>query len=400
MNNKYLTVTEINKYIKLKFDTDPELAIIYLKGEISNFKYHSTGHLYFSVKDENSKILAVMFAGNARKLKFKPTDGDKVLIVGRVGVYEASGNYQVYVEEMIQDGIGSLYLEFEKLKKKLGELGYFDEYHKKPIPKFPKKIGVITASTGAAVRDILTTIDRRYRLAEVIIFSSLVQGIGAKEDIVRNIELANTYDLDVIILGRGGGSIEDLWAFNEEIVAKAIYNSKIPIISAVGHEVDFTISDFVADIRAATPTAAAELAVPNTIDLLNTIDNYKIRISKMVVNKIKNNKEILNKLINSYALKNPMNIYEIKIQKLDNIINRLSNIIDKKLEFNKNRYLNILNKLETLNPFLTLKRGYAIASINNVPINNIKKIKINDNLKVELYNGYINTKVLEVEKLK
>lgn len=400
MNNKYLTVTEINKYIKLKFDTDPELAIIYLKGEISNFKYHPTGHLYFSVKDENSKILAVMFAGNARKLKFKPTDGDKVLIVGRVGVYEASGNYQVYVEEMIQDGIGNLYLEFEKLKNKLGELGYFDEYHKKSIPKFPKKIGVITASTGAAVRDILTTIDRRYRLAEVIIFSSLVQGIGAKEDIVRNIELANTYDLDVIILGRGGGSIEDLWAFNEEIVAKAIYNSKIPIISAVGHEVDFTISDFVADIRAATPTAAAELAVPNTIDLLNTIDNYKIRISKMIINKIKNNKELLNKLINSYALKNPMNIYEIKIQKLDNIINRLNNIIDKKIEFNKNRYLNILNKLETLNPVLTLKRGYAIASINNVPINDIKKIKINDNLKVELHNGYINTKVLEVEKLK
>ncbi len=398
MNNKYLTVSEINKYIKNKFDGDTNLNLVYLKGEISNFKNHTTGHLYFTVKDENSRILAVMFANNAHQLKFKPTDGDRVLIVGRVNVYEANGNYQIYVQEMIQDGIGNLYLEFEKLKKKLGELGYFDDSHKKLIPKFPKKIGIITAATGAAVHDIMTTIDRRYGLTELYIFPCLVQGEGAKDNIVKNIILANTYDLDVIILGRGGGSIEDLWPFNEEVVAHAIYNSNIPIVSAVGHEVDFTISDFVADLRAPTPTAAAELVVPNINDLRNEINNYKIRASQIMVSLIRHNANVLSGLVNSYVLKNPTNIYEIKTQKLDYIITRMIDVIDHKMEINKNKYLNILSKLETLNPILTLKRGYAIVEKDGLPIANINNIKKDDIIRVEMNDGFINSKVTEVEK--
>ena len=305
MNDKYLTVTQINKYIKYKFDNDQNLNIVYLKGEISNFKSHSSGHLYFTIKDESSRIMAVMFRNNAMKINFKPNDGDKVLVVGKIGVYEASGNYQIYVEEMALDGVGNLYLEFEKLKKKLELEGLFDQKYKKPIPKYPKNIGVITATTGAAIRDIITTINRRYKLVNVSIFPCLVQGDGAKEDIVRNLNRAQDYDLDVIILGRGGGSIEDLWAFNEECVARAIFDSKIPIISGVGHEIDFTISYFVSDLRAPTPTAAAELAVPSTLELINALNQLNIRCNKSVRNLLDMKKQQLKKLTDSYILKNP-----------------------------------------------------------------------------------------------
>lgn len=397
-NNNYLTVTEVNRYIKNKIDEDVNLNIVYLKGEISNFKAHPTGHLYFTIKDENSRILAVMFASSVRNLNFKPQDGDKVLVIGRISVYEATGAYQIYVNEMVQDGIGNLYLEYEKLKKKLEGLGYFDQSHKKQIPRFPKKLGIITASSGAAIRDIITTINRRYNLVELYIFPSLVQGTGAKEDIVKNIKLANTYDLDTIILGRGGGSIEDLWAFNEEIVAQAIYDSKIPIISGVGHEVDFTIADFVSDLRAPTPTAAAELAVPNKEDLLNEIKNLKIRSAKVVISEIKNNAIILKRLMESNALKNPINVYEIKTQKLDYIITKLIDTTNYQLDNKKNKYLNIITKLEPLNPLLTIKRGYAILKKDDKAISDIKNIKKDDIINIEINNGIINSKVIEVNK--
>lgn len=418
MNNEYLTVTQINKYIKYKFENDENLNLVYLKGEISNFKNHSSGHLYFTLKDENSRIMAVMFRNNAMKIKFNPTDGTKVLVIGRINVYEANGNYQIYVEEMMEDGIGNLALEFEKLKKKLSEKGYFDERFKKPIPKFPKRIGIITATTGAAIRDIITTINRRYRNVELDIFPCLVQGVGAKEDIVRNINLANNFDLDVIILGRGGGSIEDLWAFNEEIVAEAIFNSKIPIISAVGHEIDFTISDFVADLRAPTPTAAAELAVPNTIELITYINQLNIRKNKAIINLINKNKEKLLSLTSSYILKNPESIYEVKSQKIDSLVDKLlyimkntlsndynrlnnlnvsiSNNIKNIMTIKTNKYINILNKLETLNPILTIKRGYTITSIDNKSINSIKSIKKDDLIKTEFTDGFIKSKVVEI----
>lgn len=396
MNDKYLTVSQINKYIKYKIDTDENLRTVYLKGEISNFKNHTTGHLYFTLKDENSRILAVMFKSAASKINFIPQNGSNVLVVGRISCYEANGNYQIYVEEMIEDGIGNLYLEFEKLKKSLGEKGYFDEKYKKPIPKYPKKIGVITASTGAAIRDIITTINRRYRLAEVILFPCLVQGENAKEDIVRNLEKANNYNLDVIILGRGGGSIEDLWAFNEEIVADAIFKSKTPIISAVGHEIDFTISDFVSDLRAPTPTAAAELAVPNTIDLINNINQMKLRLGKSITNKLEINQNKLKALLNSYALKNPKAIYEVKAQRLDILIDKISIYTNNIFEAKTNRYISLIDKMEALNPIKTLKRGYSITKINDKVVN-IKDIKKDMVITTELDEGKIISKVMEVK---
>lgn len=398
MNDKYLTVTQINKYIKYKMDNDSNLSVVYLKGEISNFKNHSSGHLYFTIKDESSRILAVMFRTNASKINFKPVDGSKVLVVGRISCYEASGNYQIYVEEMLKDGVGNLYLEFEKLKKKLGDKGYFDDIYKKPIPKFPKKIGIITAPTGAAIRDIITTINRRYKLVELYIFPSLVQGENAKDDIVKNLNCASNYDLDLIILGRGGGSIEDLWAFNEEVVADAIFKSKIPIISAVGHEIDFTISDFVSDLRAPTPTAAAELSVPNTIDLINYIKQLEIRASKSMENIIDTKKSRLNSLINSYVLKNPKNMYEIKSQKLDNLVDKLNIYIKRNINDNNNRFINILNKLDALNPINTIKRGYSITKSKDKVITSIKNVSENDIITTDLVDGIITSKVMSVEE--
>ena len=256
MNKEYLTVSQLTKYIKYKIDNDINLQEVYLKGEISNFKAHTRGHFYFTIKDEGSRINAVMFASNAFKVKFIPEDGMKILVTGKISVYEATGGYQIYVNEMMEDGVGNLYVAFEQLKKRLKEEGLFDERYKKQIPKIPERVGVITAPTGAAIRDIISTINRRFPLAEIILFPSLVQGDGAKEDIVRQIKRAENYNLDVLIVGRGGGSIEDLWAFNEEIVARAIFDCPIPVISAVGHEIDFTIADFVADLRAPTPTGS------------------------------------------------------------------------------------------------------------------------------------------------
>ena len=276
MERRYITVGTLNRYLKNKFDTDPNIQKVYLKGEVSNFKGHTRGHLYFTLKDEESRINAVMFSFNASKLNFVPEDGMKVLVCGKVSLYPPTGQYQIYVEEMTNDGLGNLYLMFEALKKELSELGYFNEEHKKKLPKYPKKIGIVTAPTGAAIKDILSTIKRRYPICETLLFPCLVQGELAKDDIVRQINKANEYDdIDLLIVGRGGGSYEDLWAFNEKVVADAIYNSRIPIISAVGHEIDFTIADFVADLRAPTPTGAAEMAVPNMSDLLNLITQYK-----------------------------------------------------------------------------------------------------------------------------
>ena len=296
--------------------------------------------------------------------------------------------------------MGNLYLEFERLKKKLGEKGYFDDCYKKQIPNFPKKIGIITAPTGAAIRDIITTINRRYKLVELFIFPSLVQGENAKEDIVKNIELANTYDLDVIILGRGGGSIEDLWAFNEEVVADAVFKSEIPIISAVGHEIDFTISDFVSDLRAPTPTAAAELAVPNTIDLINYIKQLEIRSNKSVLNLLDINKNKITSLLNSYVLKNPRNMYEVKAQKLDNLVDKLNLLIKRNLNDNNNKFINILNKLDALNPINTIKRGYSITKIDDVVITSVSDITNDAVITTDLADGKIISKVMNVEENK
>ena len=348
MNNKYLSVSAITRYLKAKFDSDDNLRVVFLKGEISNIKYHTTGHLYFSIKDETSKINAIMFSSSAKKLLFKPVDGSKVLVTGRISVYESTGGYQIYVDEMQEDGVGNLYIAFEKLKKDLAREGLFDQKYKKPIPKIPNRIGVVTAPTGAAIKDILSTIKRRYKACEVILFPSLVQGDMAKDDIAKNIKLAENYNLDVLIVGRGGGSIEDLWPFNEEIVARAIFDCTIPVISAVGHEIDFTIADYVADMRAPTPTGAAEMAVPNVSDLINLVNNLKIRLNEAMNKKINYQKLYLDSIKNSYALKNPMIMYENKKQKLDILIDNLNKVLIKKYDSAKHR-LEILKSNYILN---------------------------------------------------
>lgn len=419
--NKYLTVSAITKYLKYKIDNDEHLQNVYLKGEISNFKPHPRGHLYFTIKDELSRINAVIFANIASKIKFKLEDGMKVLVHGKISIYGPNGNYQLYIDEILEDGIGNLYIAFEQLKAKLAKEGLFDPEHKKAIPKIPHRIGIVTAPTGAAIRDILSTIKRRFPICETILFPSLVQGSEAHLDIVKQIKTAQEYDLDVLIVGRGGGSIEDLWPFNEEMVARAIYESKIPIISAVGHEIDWTISDFVADVRAATPTGAAEIAVPNLSDLINRIENLKINATKYLFNKIGNYHLLLKKLSESYILKNPMNIYQVKEQMLDNLINRINNIIsniivDKKHLFyyikesyilknphliyqNKKNDLNkMIEKLEILNPLSALKRGYAIIKKDNKAISDIKLFNINDKIDIILNKGLLKVSIMKIEK--
>ena len=361
MVNNYITITQLSRYLKYKFDNDKNLNVVYIKGEISNFKAHTRGHYYFTLKDEGSRINAVMFSSSVSKLKFLPVDGMKVLVTGKVTVYEATGGYQIYVSDMVEDGVGNLYIAYEQLKKKLEAEGLFDASHKKKIPRMPKKIGIVTASTGAAIRDILTTIKRRYPIVETILFPALVQGKEAGEDIARKIEIANTYDIDTLIIGRGGGSIEDLWPFNEEVVARAIYSSRVPVISAVGHEVDFTIADFVADLRAPTPTAAAELAVVDQKTILEYLVNSQSRCYHAIIKKVKEKSLVLDKIMSSYVLKKPGNIYEVKEQKLDMIMDRLILCIKNILEQNRVRLYQCSNSYVLNNPtmlFLSKKEYY------------------------------------------
>ena len=397
MEEKYLTVTALTKYIKYKFDHDHNLEDVLLEGEISNFKHNSRGHFYFTLKDDNAQISATMFSTYASRVKFEPEDGMKVYVRGNVSVYEPSGTYQINVKEIKSDGLGDLYIAYEKLKKELEALGLFDEAHKKPIPRFPKTIGVITSPTGAAIRDIINTISRRYPLAKLILYPAIVQGDESKNDIVKQIKKANEDNLvDVLIVGRGGGSIEDLWAFNERIVAYAIYDSNIPIISAVGHEVDFTIADFVADKRAATPTAAAELATPNIdvlketissmVDVLNKKINYKFNEYKMMLTN-------MDKIIDS---KNPINVLEHKRDLLSNYNERLNLLIKKVLDNKKNEYVLKNHTLELLNPLSIMNRGYSIAKVNGKVITKSKEVKVGEELEIDLQDGRIKTEIKEV----
>ncbi len=412
MESKYISISVINKAIKNVIDVQPFLQKVYLKGEISNYKGHTRGHLYFTLKDDTSRINAVMFASRATSLNFVPKDGMNVLVEGRISVYEASGSYQVYVDKMSEDGVGDLYQEYEKLKKKLEQEGLFQEEHKKTIPKYPKKIGIITAPTGAAIRDIISTIKRRYPLTQTILFPTLVQGELAKDNIVKQIKTADKYDLDLIICGRGGGSIEDLWAFNEECVARAIYEAQTPIISAVGHEPDFTIADYVADLRAPTPTGAAEMAVPNLRDLKILIKQYKIRAGENINNKLNFYLKKLNDLKKSYILKNPLAMYEVKEQKLDNLINTINIYIKNKLLQAKEAYKNItskyiltnphtiyekkqhdfeilVNKVKLLNPLNILDKGYSVVEKNKEIIKDYNKLNVNDEINIRFSKGNI-----------
>ena len=417
MNDKYITVSQLTRYIKYKIDNDINLNEVFLKGEISNFKAHSRGHFYFTLKDEGSRINAIMFASSTKKIKFMPADGMKVLVTGKISVFEANGGYQIYVSDMLEDGVGNLYVAFEQLKKKLELEGLFDPSKKKAIPKIPKRVGVITAPTGAAIKDIISTIKRRWPLTEIILFPALVQGEMAADDIVKQIKLSDSYNLDTVIGGRGGGSIADLWPFNEEIVARAIYDCKTPVISAVGHEIDFTIADFVADLRAPTPTGAAEMAVPQYSDIINYLGQLNIRANSAINNKIKNYRQKLNSIQNRNIFKNPMVIYQAKEMVFDALFERLKfsiknifndrekrllaiknsyvlknpyQILDKKA----NKYLQIVSKLETLSPIKTLQRGYTFTKKDGKVVTSSKNVKKDDILDIEFTDGMVKTKVI------
>ena len=396
---RYLTVTALTKYIKYKFDHDHHLEEVLLEGEISNFKHNSRGHFYFTLKDENSQISATMFASYASKCKFEPENGMKVFVKGKVTVYEPSGSYQINVTEIKNDGIGDLYLAYEKLKKELAEKGLFNEEHKRPLPRFPKTIGVITSPTGAAIRDIINTISRRYPLCQVILYPAIVQGDDAKDNIVAQIKKANFDNYcDVLIVGRGGGSIEDLWAFNEPVVAYAIYDSNIPVISAVGHEIDFTIADFVADKRAATPTAAAELATPDIRVLKENIIYDLNQILKRTKYIFEERKMYLANLDKRLEALNPVNTLKHKREVLEGDVMRLNMLINQILTMKKHRFELLKKELDSKNPLSIMERGYSISESEGKIVTSVQDVKKDSIMETKLIDGSIISKVLEVKE--
>lgn len=385
-----LTVSQINTYLKSIIEDDKNLRNIYISGEISNFTNHyRTGHFYFTLKDDKGAMKAVMFRQSATRLKFQPENGMKVLVRGSVGVYERDGVYQIYCDDMIPEGLGELTIAFEQLKSKLENMGIFRSEHKKPIPEMPKRIGVITSPTGAALQDILSVLERRFPLAHVIFEGVQVQGDSAAGQIAAAIDkFSEKNAADVIIVGRGGGSIEDLWAFNEEIVAMAIYNCNIPIISAVGHETDFTIADFAADLRAPTPSAAAEIAVPDYRELLFTVDKTLDSLDDYIDKVLERYKMKLMKYESVLAQQSPEKTVELYNQLLSACEDKINSIIKNKIDFYDNALLHYTSKLEAVNPLKVLLRGYAIVEDeNSLPIKSSKAVSKGDNIKVKLYDG-------------
>jgi exodeoxyribonuclease VII large subunit len=442
---RYLSVTALTKYIKRKFEADPHLRDIHVRGEISNYKQHSSGHMYFTLKDEKARILAVMFSSQSRLMKFSPENGMKVIVKGDITLYEPSGQYQIYIKEMQPDGIGELFLAYEQLKKRLELEGLFAQEMKKAIPSYPKTVGVITSPTGAAIRDIISTIKRRFPITNILIFPALVQGDNAASSIAKAIKKANDrQEIDVLIVGRGGGSIEELWGFNEEIVARAIYASIIPIISAVGHETDFTIADFVADLRAPTPTGAAELAVPHIEELMERVLQRQTRLLRVMNEKIRFEQGRLGRVQKSYAFRYPLRLYEQKLEQLDKLTealvrgaSRLSILkrgqldsLKKQLRRNhpsealhaaENRYtrsqkeinramLQILSKkqtefdrvistLQALSPLRIMERGYSLVYKDGTQlVKSINQVKEDETIQIQLTDGSLFCKVDKIKE--
>ena len=363
MKSTVLTVQQLNDYVRTLLYRDPLLQKLHVRGEISNFKVHTSGHMYFSLKDRQDRIQCVMFKQNAQNLKFLPKDGMEVIVTGRVSIYTRDGLYQLYVDDMEQSGLGALHLAFEELKKKLREEGLFDDTHKKPLPLLPQKIAVITSHAGAAVRDIIRVIHNRNSHVDILIVPVAVQGEGAARQIARAIDYVNTRaDIDLIITGRGGGSIEELWAFNEEIVARAIYNSSIPVITAIGHETDFTIADFVADVRAATPSNAAELAVPEASYMQSFIDSLKNYLLNAIMENINEKQHRLNIIRNHYAFQSPCVLVEQQSQYFDQLSQRFYSAFQHIIQQKSDRLSKAISNLETLSPLKVLSRGYVIVT--------------------------------------
>ncbi len=386
--NLAITVTELNKYIKEKIDQDEYLNNILVKGEISNFKNHYTGHMYFTLKDENCLVKCIMFKSYAQKLNFVPKDGMKVMVFGAISVFERDGVYQIYVKIMEEDGIGDLYTKYEELKNKLEAKGMFANEHKKEIPKMPKVIGVLTSQTGSVIRDIINVSTRRNPNVYIKLFPVPVQGEGAGEKIAEGIKLMNEKKLaDVLIIGRGGGSLEDLWPFNEEIVADAIYNSEIPIISAVGHETDFTIADFVADLRAPTPSAAAELAVPDIFEVKEKVYEYQKRLRTSLLKNLELIKLRYQKCVESFVFKEPTRNIQEQYLKLDTFIKSMTSSIKDEIKNKKSNYSELVAKLDTLSPLKTMSRGYSIIQKKGAIIKSTNELNTGDMIDLKFIDG-------------
>ncbi len=395
MKYNAVTVTQLNKYLKDKFDNDENLEAILVKGEISNFKNHYTGHLYFTLKDENSLIKCIMFKGYAERLNFIPKDGMKVMVFGSVSVFERDGVYQIYAKSILEDGVGDLHEKFEQLKNKLEAEGLFDVKHKKAIPMYPRIVGVLTSQTGAVIRDIINVSTRRNPNVYIKLFPVPVQGPGAAEQIAEKIKIMNEKKLaDVLIIGRGGGSLEDLWPFNEEIVARAIYESELPIISAVGHETDFTIADFVADLRAPTPSAAAELAVPDVYELKQKILNYQNRYRQALKKKIEVMKLRFESVMKSRVFTDPLRKIIDNSTILDNYMIRLENSVEKIQKERRNNYAELITKLDTLSPLKTLSRGYNLAEKDGKIVKSVYQLEKDEVVKLKFIDGNRDVKVL------
>ncbi len=390
-----VTVTQLNNYVKRVLENNSYLKNIWIKGEISNCKQHSSGHIYLTLKDEGSVLRAVMFRSSALSLRFLPENGMKILARGRISVYERDGQYQLYIEEMQPDGIGALHIAYEQLKSKLSEEGLFDDKFKKPIPKYPETVGVITAATGAAVRDIINVLKRRYPLAKIKLRPVTVQGETSAKEIASAISFFNEHRLaDVLIVGRGGGSIEDLWSFNEELVARAVFASDIPIISAVGHETDFTICDFVADLRAPTPSAAAELAVPSASTLFEKISSAKTALIYHMNHKLERNTQLLERMMRSPSLSSFNELISDLNMRLAQAEKLLEQSIETILKQKSDSMAMLFNKLDALSPLKVLSRGYSLAtSSDGALLTSSSQVKIGDEISVKLSDGSINCEV-------
>lgn len=400
MAQQVLSISQLNEYIRGKLDADALLSGVAVRGEISNYKVYPSGHHYFTLKDEASALKCVMFKGNAMRLRFRPDNGVKVIAMGKISVYPRDGVYQLYCTAMAMDGVGDLYAAFEQLKAKLAAQGLFDPAHKKPIPKYPKVIGIVTSSAGAAIHDMLRILRKRYPLCQVRLLPVRVQGVEAPGEIAAAIRYANHYQLaDLLIVGRGGGSIEDLWAFNDERVAYAIYQSEIPVISAVGHEPDVTISDFVADLRAATPSNAAELAVPDQDALRQNLDSMSDAMASILNRQVKFARQHLNVLSRSAALRSPTGYLDQKRKQLELLNNRLSSAQNRSVEQKKQQFIRLTSKLDAMSPLKVLTRGYSIAMTGDEQVlTSVKQVSPGDEVKLSLQDGVITANVNEVKE--
>jgi exodeoxyribonuclease VII large subunit len=392
-----LSVTEITRRIKGVLEMG--FSEVWVQGEISNCKNHSSGHLYFTLKDEGASLSAVMWRSRVAQLLFRPTDGMKVIVRGNITVYEPRGNYQIDCLQIQPLGIGELQLAFDRLKQKLSAEGLFDEAHKKPLPPYPRTIGIVTSPTGAAIRDMLNILSRRFPALEVIVAPVKVQGIGAAEEIAQAIQDLNSLtDIDVIIVGRGGGSLEDLWAFNEELVARAIYSSRIPTVSAVGHEIDFSISDFVADLRAPTPSAAAELIVKDRNEIIDILRNFSYTIQNSLVNRLRSSKERVQSLVGSYSFNKPLDILRQRSQRVDEVERRMVQIVGHRLTIDRQRAQSFAKRIQSLDPQLALKRGYTIVYRNQKILPSVAQLSEKERITVKFRDGTAESVVESVKK--